>query len=62
MKKNLSSLFDPAITGVIGKWGLGAISSTGSPNKQGFDYTSSGSMNILREITSRQQSALQFRL
>jgi arylsulfatase A len=25
-------------TGVIGKWGLGAISSTGSPNKQGFDY------------------------
>jgi arylsulfatase A-like enzyme len=25
-------------TGVIGKWGLGAITSTGSPNKQGFDY------------------------
>lgn len=26
------------VTGVIGKWGLGSISSTGAPNKQGFDF------------------------
>ena len=25
-------------TGVVGKWGLGSISSSGSPNRQGFDY------------------------
>ena len=25
-------------TGVIGKWGLGGIGTTGHPNKQGFDY------------------------
>lgn len=25
-------------TGVIGKWGLGELNTTGSPNKQGFDY------------------------
>jgi len=25
-------------TGIIGKWGLGEASSTGIPNKQGFDY------------------------
>ncbi len=26
------------VTGIIGKWGLGSISSTGAPNKQGFDF------------------------
>lgn len=25
-------------TGIIGKWGLGSIESTGNPNKQGFDF------------------------
>lgn len=25
-------------TGAIGKWGLGAVNSTGHPNQQGFDY------------------------
>lgn len=25
-------------TGIIGKWGLGSMSSTGAPNKQGFDF------------------------
>ncbi|WP_293915933.1 MULTISPECIES: arylsulfatase [unclassified Sphingobacterium] len=25
-------------TGIIGKWGLGMINTTGDPNKQGFDY------------------------
>lgn len=26
------------ITGIIGKWGLGSIESSGNPNKQGFDF------------------------
>ncbi|EEI93456.1 putative Steryl-sulfatase [Sphingobacterium spiritivorum ATCC 33300] len=25
-------------TGIIGKWGLGMVNTTGDPNKQGFDY------------------------